>query len=173
MQCFEVQQSGRISPPLWKDPLPSFIRMIRISRGRRRNRKGSLPPRSLGFILTKGPLKKRRHSSEANQATHMKGTLGSKSRMIFPKCKNVIILGVFYDVTTWIQHHVSRLAAGHYRGEKKGLQILLSYSQAWPGRKAKQGQEEVSRKHVPTMFLVSVVHISTLYESVLLLAFFH
>ena len=25
-----------------------------------------------------------------------------------------------------------------YRGEKKGLQILLSYSQAGPGRKAKQ-----------------------------------
>ena len=35
-----------------------------------------------------------------------------------------------------------------YRGEPKGLQILLSYSQAGPGRKAKQGQEEITRNHV-------------------------
>ena len=40
-----------------------------------------------------------------------------------------------------------------YRGEKKGLQIL-----AGPGRKAKQGQEERSRNHVPTFFLGSVVY---------------
>ena len=41
-----------------------------------------------------------------------------------------------------------------YRGEKKGLQILLSYSQAGPGRKAKQGQEQISHNHVPTFFSV-------------------
>ena len=35
-----------------------------------------------------------------------------------------------------------------YRGELKGLQILLSYSHAGPGRKAKQGQEEISRNQV-------------------------
>ena len=35
-----------------------------------------------------------------------------------------------------------------YRGEKKCLQILLSYSQVGQGRKAKQGQEEISRNHV-------------------------
>ena len=46
-----------------------------------------------------------------------------------------------------------------YRGEKKGLQILLSYSQAGPGRKAKQGQEEISRNHVPTFFLGSVCYL--------------
>ena len=40
--------------------------------------------------------------------------------------------------------------------EKKGLQILLSYSQAGPDSKAKQGQEEISRNHVPTFFLFSV-----------------
>ena len=45
---------------------------------------------------------------------------------------------------------------GYYRGEKKGLQILLSYSQAGTGRKAKQGQEQISRIHVPTFFLGSV-----------------
>ena len=39
---------------------------------------------------------------------------------------------------------------------KKSLQILLSYSQAGPGRKTKQGQEEISRNHVPTFFLGSV-----------------
>ena len=43
-----------------------------------------------------------------------------------------------------------------YRGEKKGLQIVLSYSQAGPGRKAKLGQEEISHNHVPTFFLSSV-----------------
>ena len=43
-----------------------------------------------------------------------------------------------------------------YRGEKKGLQHLLSYSQAGAGRKAKQGQEEISRNHVPTFILGSV-----------------
>ena len=41
-------------------------------------------------------------------------------------------------------------------GERKRLQILLSYSQAGPARKAKQGQEEISRNHVPTFFLGSV-----------------
>ena len=41
---------------------------------------------------------------------------------------------------------------GTRRGEKKGLQILLSYSQAGPGRKAKQGREEISRNHVQTFF---------------------
>ena len=34
------------------------------------------------------------------------------------------------------------------QGEKKGLQILLSYSQAGPGRKAKLGQEKISRNRV-------------------------
>ena len=42
-----------------------------------------------------------------------------------------------------------------YREEKKSLQILLSYSQAGPGRKAKQGQEEISRNHVQRLFLGS------------------
>ena len=45
-----------------------------------------------------------------------------------------------------------------YRGEKKGLQILLSYSQAGPGRKVKQGKEEIFRNRiVPTIFLGSVL----------------
>ena len=43
-----------------------------------------------------------------------------------------------------------------YRGREKSLQILISYSQAGPGRKAKQGQEEISCNHVPTFFLGSV-----------------
>ena len=36
------------------------------------------------------------------------------------------------------------------------MQILLSYSQAGPGRKAKQGQEDASRNHAQTLFLGSV-----------------
>ena len=43
-----------------------------------------------------------------------------------------------------------------YRAEKKSLQILLSSSQAGPGRKVKQEQEEISRNHVPRLFLGSV-----------------
>ena len=42
------------------------------------------------------------------------------------------------------------------RGELKGLQFLLSYSQAGTVRKAKQGQDEISHNHVPTFFLGSV-----------------
>ena len=43
-----------------------------------------------------------------------------------------------------------------YRAEKKSLQILLSSTQAGPGRKVKQEQEENSRNHVPRRFLGSV-----------------
>ena len=43
-----------------------------------------------------------------------------------------------------------------YRAEKKSLQILLSRTQAGPGRKVKQEQEEISRNHVPRFFLSSV-----------------
>ena len=39
-----------------------------------------------------------------------------------------------------------------YRGEKKGLQSFLSYRQAGPGRKSKQGHGEISRNHVQTFF---------------------
>ena len=35
-----------------------------------------------------------------------------------------------------------------YRAEKKYLQMLLSRTQAGPGRKVKQEQEEISRNHV-------------------------
>ena len=41
-------------------------------------------------------------------------------------------------------HYYTGARAYLYRGEKKGWQILLSYSQAGPGRKAKLGQEEIS-----------------------------
>ena len=43
-----------------------------------------------------------------------------------------------------------------YRAEKKSMQILLSSTQAGPGRKVKQQQEEISRNHVPRLFLSSV-----------------
>ena len=43
-----------------------------------------------------------------------------------------------------------------YRAEKKSLQILLSSTKAGPGRKVKQEQEEISRNHVPRLFLGSV-----------------
>ena len=37
---------------------------------------------------------------------------------------------------------------GMYRDRLKGVQILLSNSQAGPGRTVKQEQEEISRNHV-------------------------
>ena len=43
-----------------------------------------------------------------------------------------------------------------YRAEKKSLQILLSSTQAGPGKKVKQEQEDISRNHVPRLFLGSV-----------------
>ena len=43
-----------------------------------------------------------------------------------------------------------------YRAEKKSWQILLSSTQAGPGRKVKQEQEDISRNHVPRLFLGSV-----------------
>ena len=43
-----------------------------------------------------------------------------------------------------------------YRAEKNSLKILLSSAQAGPGRKVKQEQEEISRNHVPRLFLGSV-----------------
>ena len=47
-----------------------------------------------------------------------------------------------------------------HRAEKKSLQILLSRTQAGPGRTVKQEQEEVSRNHVQAFqpILVSYVH---------------
>ena len=52
------------------------------------------------------------------------------------------------------------------RDKKKGLQILLSFSQAGPGRKAKQGPEEISHNHMQTFFLGSVLTYSCLRDCV-------
>ena len=54
------------------------------------------------------------------------------------------------------KRHASNLLNLNYRAEKKSLQILLSSTQAGPGRKVKQEQEEISRNHVPRLFLGSV-----------------
>ena len=43
-----------------------------------------------------------------------------------------------------------------YRAEKKSLLILLSSTLAGSGRKVKQEQEEISRNHIPRLFLGSV-----------------
>ena len=46
---------------------------------------------------------------------------------------------------------------GKYRARNKGMQILLSNSQAGPGRTVKQEQEEISRNHVQAFIPASVV----------------
>ena len=43
-----------------------------------------------------------------------------------------------------------------YRGENKGLFVLLSRTQAGPGRTVKLEQEEISRNHVQTFISPSV-----------------
>ena len=51
------------------------------------------------------------------------------------------------------------------------MQILLSSTQAGPGRKVKQEQEEISRNHVPRLFLGSVqinLQLLTMLEEVYL-----
>ena len=54
-----------------------------------------------------------------------------------------------------VVHHV-RFAL-LYRGVNKGLFVLLSRTQAEPGRTVKQEQEEVSRNHVQTFIYLSVL----------------
>ena len=46
------------------------------------------------------------------------------------------------------------------------MQILLSHSQAGPGRKAKQGQEEICRNHVPTFFSVLYYQYCPCYDTI-------
>ena len=45
-----------------------------------------------------------------------------------------------------------------YREPAKGLQILLSRTQAGPGRTVKEQQEQTSRNHVQRILLISVIH---------------
>ena len=47
-----------------------------------------------------------------------------------------------------------------YRGGNKGLFVLLSNTQAGPGRTVKQEQEEISRNHVQTFISPSVYVLS-------------
>ena len=61
-------------------------------------------------------------------------------------------LGSTYSLTHVLQGREKKFA----NLAKLSLQILLSYSQAGPGRKTKQGQEEISRNHVQRLFLGSV-----------------
>ena len=51
---------------------------------------------------------------------------------------------------------LSWLAVQTYREANKGLYVLLSRTQAGPGRTVKQEQEEISRNHVQTFIYLSV-----------------
>ena len=74
---------------------------------------------------------------------HCPACPAEKNQMPKPYCQNTL------------RTHISI-----YRAEKKSLQILLSSTQAGPGRKVKQEQEEISRNHVPRLFLGSVCTMS-------------
>ena len=62
------------------------------------------------------------------------------------------------EISAWllISETGSPFSMYMYRAEKKSLKILLSSTQAGPGRKVKQEQKESSRNHVPRLFLGSV-----------------
>ena len=49
-----------------------------------------------------------------------------------------------------------------YRGGNKGLFVLLSRTQAGPGRTVKQEQEEISRNHVQTFISPSVENLQNM-----------
>ena len=66
----------------------------------------------------------------------------------------------------------ARVACTEYV-EEKGLQILLRCSQPGPGRKTKQVQQEISRNHVQTIFLIhacSVRHLQSKSQSKVVLS---
>ena len=52
-----------------------------------------------------------------------------------------------------------------YRGELKGLHVLLSRIQAEPGRTVKQEQEKISPNHVQRLNLISVQRAGKRYEN--------
>ena len=90
-------------------------------------------------------------------------------------CQLDDVAGAHFPVRSKIQVHrkhkhslgklIKPVWGGYIQGREKSLQILLSYSQAGPGRKVKQGQEEISRNHVPTFFLGSAqTNFSSLYK---------
>ena len=61
------------------------------------------------------------------------------------------IIYYFFDVPPFLAG-----IAYMYRARNKGMQILLSNSQAGPGRTVKQGKEEISRNHVQAFIPGSV-----------------
>ena len=75
--------SFRKDPSPYRRP-PAFIRMIEISWGRRRNGKGCCCLDSMGFILAKGPLKKRRTPWCSQPGNAHEGKSGIKSRILSP-----------------------------------------------------------------------------------------
>ena len=66
----------------------------------------------------------------------------------------VLIINITHNVTERLKYHNPAL----YRGANKGLYDLLSRTQAGPGRRVKQEQEEISRDHVQTFICLSVVY---------------
>ena len=59
----------------------------------------------------------------------------------------------------WISNlHVPSVQNLPYGGANKDLYVLLSRTQAGPGRTVKQEQEEISRNHVQTLIYLSVVY---------------
>ena len=86
------------------------------------------------------------------QTTELRLVVDQKRNFVFlPFCQKSERENLF-----WPEICASLHLASQYRGEKNGLQILLSHSQAVPGRNTKQGQEEISCNHVITFFLGSV-----------------
>ena len=59
--------------------------------------------------------------------------------------------------SSWPPKNFLSLVSRKYRGANKGLHVLLSMTQAGPGRTVKQEQEEISHNHVQTFIYLSVL----------------
>ena len=71
------------------------------------------------------------------------------------------MLGKKDTVAIITRMHVSPISM--YRGANKGMDVLLSRTQAGPGRTVKQEQEEISRNHVQAFIPGSVYPITFAY----------
>ena len=73
-----------------------------------------------------------------------------------PNAPGLEVARVMQQCNATLFSDAKKTAHYRYRGGNKGLFVLLSNSQAGPGRTFEQEQEEISRNHVQTFISPSV-----------------
>ena len=66
----------------------------------------------------------------------------------------VVVVEKYFHLAIWGRIFVDCRIV--YRGANKGVHVMLSRTQAGPGRTVKQEQEEISRNHVQTFICLSI-----------------